>query len=90
MEGESTERHRTQRYHLGLSEHLHWDWQSITEKHLYVLGTHLYSIAMHCWPLPKSGLTLFLHLALMQAEAGHTHPRKKIAMESFAALVNVF
>ena len=38
MEGESIEHHRMQRYHLWLSEHLHWDWQSIIEKHLYVLG----------------------------------------------------
>lgn len=32
---------------------------------------------------------LFLSLALVQTEAGHTDPRRKIAMESFAAL-NVF
>lgn len=32
---------------------------------------------------------LFLRLALMQAEAGHTDPRRKIPMWSFAALLNV-
>lgn len=29
-------------------------------------------------------------LALMQTEAGHTNTGKKIAMESFAALLNIF